>query len=174
MTKLEIATEVLNDPRRSDSDRSKAISILKRIADDAADSDCAEARRLLSKLPMGQEQEDALLERALDYQSPPLAEVKFPQRPFPWTNWNPTVQHLIELLRGEPWFIDFQMGALEFQHKPQPDYAVKLVAELVTLHGRTKSHRVRDAAAAALRDISTQLSDEAGRNAARRFLEESN
>lgn len=172
LTKFEVCQSVLSDNARSADDRAKAIAILKRIADDAGDPNCAEARRLLATLPLSQDKEDALLETALAYEHPPLSELRFPQRPLPWAKWSPQLQRLIELLRGVPFMIAPEFYAWSGREDPSPDYAVKWVADLKSLYSRSQSQRVRDAAIKAIRDMSSKLSDDAGRNAAKQFLEE--
>lgn len=172
LTKFEVCQSVLADNTRSADDRTKAISLLKRIADDPSDADCAEARRLLATLPLTQDAEDALLETALAYERPPLSELRFPRPPLPWTKWSPQLQRLIDLLRGVPFMIAPEFYAWSGREGTPPDYAVKWVAELKSLYSRSQSQRVRDAAIKAIRDMANKLSDEAGRNAAEQFLEE--
>lgn len=174
LTRFEVCQTVLADNARSTDDRAKALALLKRIADDVGDPDCAEAKRLLATLPLSQEQEDKRLEVALAYQPPPLPERRFPSPPLPWAKWNPQMQRLVELLRGAPFLVDpeFYAASLAGREGPPPDYAVKWVADLKALYSRTESDRVRAAVVAQLRRIAKWewVSDDACRTASRKVL----
>lgn len=158
LTKFEVCQTVLADNSRSADDRAKAIALLKRIAEDVADPDCAEARRLLATLPLSQEAEDDMILKVLDFKAPN------PYRPaiYPDFNYEPRLKDLIVALRTDPIFIT--------DWHRQPGYAAQCVADLKALYERSKSDRVRAAVVEQLQRLAKWHTAEAIRAASCKAL----
>jgi hypothetical protein len=164
MTRLEALRTVIEDPTRSDEDRQIAIRGLKRIAENGDHTERNEAKRILASLPLSQDEEDAKLIAAIDYDVP-LAELRFPLPPAPWDKYEPRLKQLAALLCGDPALINLAVIA------NGGNFATACVSDLKALHGRTKSDRVRNAALTALTGIAKYIDDEDAKHDAQAFVD---
>lgn len=166
MTKLEALKAVLEDSTRSTDDREIAIKGLRRMTEYGDHAERVEAQKILATLPPTQEEQDHKLVVAVDY-NVPLTELRLPQPPPPWSRYDPTLQELIWLLRGDPCLWPL---AARTAGKSDAEYAMNGVSKLKALHASTGSDRIRSAVIDSLTKIAKQLDDAAARQDAATFL----